>query len=250
MFNGNAVEVEYWTSDDGAVFFGLTNQLNFNVTSLSGDLINSNYKNTSANPSVSDNCVKDFETILTTLKFTKPTQGSSVPTTPVGQGVYTNSRYGFSVQYPTSLMLETTGLSSGGFAGQSAVGAVSMYVANGGIIERLSVNVSSDSADVGNCTVAPQSPESTGEHASNVSTVNINGTSFLKYQLSDLAAGQSVNSTVYRAVRNNTCYEIRDTISSTASNRLSAEENQKQSTDIAAASAIIGPIVQSFRFTN
>ena len=161
---------------------------------------------------------------------------------------YSNSQYGFSFQYPTSLSLETTGLSTGGLQGASTIGVVSTYVTMSNVIDRLTVNASSDPSDVSNCMVAPNSSDPTGEHASNVSTLNINGTSFLRYQLSDLAAGQSVNITAYHAVRNNTCYEMRDMVSSTASNRLSAEENQQQSANITAASAIIVPIVQSFRF--
>jgi len=84
-FNGNAIEVKYWTSSNGAVLFGIINHiipnsglsLEFTVTSLSGDLIESNYKNTSASHSISDLCVKDFETILTTLKFTKQSSQSA-----------------------------------------------------------------------------------------------------------------------------------------------------------------------------
>ena len=77
--DGSTIEVKYWTSSDGAVLFGIINHiipnsdlsLEFTVTSLSGDLIESNYKNASASHSVSEGCVKDFEAILATLTFTK-----------------------------------------------------------------------------------------------------------------------------------------------------------------------------------
>ena len=75
--SGRSLEVKYWL-DGGAVFIGQANLLapdsgpwlSLNVTSLSNGLIESNYKNASADRTVSENCVKDFETILTTVKFT------------------------------------------------------------------------------------------------------------------------------------------------------------------------------------
>ncbi|KKR74111.1 MAG: hypothetical protein UU18_C0034G0007 [Parcubacteria group bacterium GW2011_GWB2_40_8] len=48
-----------------------TSNPNVKVDSLSGDLIESNYKNTSAGRSVNENCVKDFEAVLATVKFTE-----------------------------------------------------------------------------------------------------------------------------------------------------------------------------------
>ncbi len=75
--NGRSLEVKYWLDND-LVFIGQANLLTpdsgpwlgLNVTSLSNGLIESSYKNASANRTVSESCVKDFETILASVRFT------------------------------------------------------------------------------------------------------------------------------------------------------------------------------------
>ncbi|OGG80115.1 hypothetical protein A2952_03450 [Candidatus Kaiserbacteria bacterium RIFCSPLOWO2_01_FULL_59_34] len=83
MTSGKSQTIRYVNYSDGGVFLGLPNiilsdgiyDVPLNLLSLSNELVKSTYstyKSTSANrPTISSNCVKDFETILTTLKFTK-----------------------------------------------------------------------------------------------------------------------------------------------------------------------------------
>lgn len=80
--DGTVIEVLYWTADNGSVVFGLINdqELPLNLTSLSGDLVVSSYKNAAASRYISDGCIKDFEAILATIKFTKSAPSQN-PTT-------------------------------------------------------------------------------------------------------------------------------------------------------------------------
>ena len=77
--DGRTLEVEYIVDGSGSsVLFGQAGLLtpdvgpwlSLNVTSLSNELIESNYKNTSTDRTVSEDCVEDFETILTSVRFT------------------------------------------------------------------------------------------------------------------------------------------------------------------------------------
>ena len=78
--DAQSLEIRYWTRGDGTTFLGQAGlvtptegyQLALNIVSLSSDLIESSLKKST--PSGSDldmSCIDDFESIITTVKFTK-----------------------------------------------------------------------------------------------------------------------------------------------------------------------------------
>ncbi|KKW19214.1 MAG: hypothetical protein UY61_C0061G0002 [Candidatus Adlerbacteria bacterium GW2011_GWC1_50_9] len=78
--SAKSLEIKYWTRSDGTIFLGQAGlitpsegyQLTLNIVSLSNDLIESPHEKSTPGGSVLDTfCIKDFETILTTLEFTK-----------------------------------------------------------------------------------------------------------------------------------------------------------------------------------
>jgi len=77
--SGNPLGVKYVLFNDGTTYLVHSNidnpaenySMSLNLISLSDKLIESEYKNSSFGKSVNDSCIKDFEAILTTLKFTK-----------------------------------------------------------------------------------------------------------------------------------------------------------------------------------
>lgn len=158
-----------------------------------------------------------------------------------GPKTYANPAFAFSFQYPASAPLETSGLAAGGLEAQGAIGVVAVYTQMGTVVDRLTVSVSKEPVDVGACMTKPSTTSS---------TATINGVPFLKYQTQEDVQGKVVTTTTYRTVHNSTCYELLDVVTSTTANQLSVAEIETQRANVAAASALIASIIQSFRFSN
>lgn len=153
---------------------------------------------------------------------------------------YSNPAFGFSFQYPASVSLETSGFGAGGFKAQGAIGVVAVYTRMDTVVNRLTVSMSAEPSDVGECTTT----------ASNTKPVTINGAYFTTYTTHETKDAQVIDSTVYRIKRDKNCYELREVITSTIEAKLTAAQVQQQKANSAATSALINSIVQTFRFTN
>lgn len=165
---------------------------------------------------------------------------------------YTNSQYGLSIQYPSTLTqagyvsdpswydnhLQPTGstLFSGGLSFPPDAG-------NGAVVGGVfNIRVSSNSADTASCLTAPPSSETTTSH---IGTTAINGVSFLSYERDDAFAGGSNTTNHYRTLHNGSCFDMYATITYAggAAGAQTAAANQAQ------LQTTFNAMVQSFRFT-
>ncbi len=175
----------------------------------------------------------------TPIQSTSTNSNSSLDT-------YTDSENNFSIEYPSALYLQTSNFGTEGddFSTDQSTdpSAEELVYASSGP-ETLSISESPDPADVGNCMVIPQR-----NGTSTASTIQINGVPFLTYGQGDAAMGQLESVTVYHTIRNNVCWMISKATRSEADDRLSSQEITEQDEAIAAASAQLDPVVQSFKF--
>ncbi|MDB5225234.1 MAG: hypothetical protein JWL87_186 [Candidatus Adlerbacteria bacterium] len=191
------------------------------------------------------------QTATTTPATTGQNPGTAQPgaatggqTTAPGSGTATGLKsfstpFGFSFQYPGTMTLQTTGLAAGSFKAPGAVGVAALYAQMGTVVDRLTLSVSSEPADVGDC--AKQTTTS--------STATINGAIFTKYASSATAEGQLTNTTTYQIKQNQACFEIRDVVTTSDIAKLSASEVAQQKANVDAAAALMGTIVASYRLT-
>ena len=153
---------------------------------------------------------------------------------------FTDDVHAFSVQYPASLTLGGNENLWGGLSGKVAENPFT--IVSGPVA--LSITVSADPTDVGNCTVTPQSSE---DSVADASTVTINGVPFRTYTTGDAATGHYTSIQIYKTIKNNACYEL--TEQTDTSRTESDAEAKAQQDSVAAGKAHIDPIVQSFTFT-
>jgi hypothetical protein len=176
---------------------------------------------------------------------------------------YTNSQYGFSVQYPSSIAINTTPTQEQSFitnldAGtqvaefgpiQGSFTATESGWGTNGVVTtdgRLIVGVSTNAADVAHCMIAPQGTE---EGATDVATVNIQGTNFLSYEIDQPAAGSLGISYTDTTLHNGICYSITSIITGAESSHMNAADGAANTAVIQQLTAELNSIAQSFRFS-
>lgn len=168
-----------------------------------------------------------------------PATGTLAPGATGGTLKSFSSPYGFNFQYPSVLTLETSGLGTGGFTQQAAVGVAAVHVQIGTVVDRLVMSVSSEPADVGSC----------DKSTTQTSTATIDGKIFTTSKVSTNKDGNFTDTTVYRILRNQTCFELRDSVTYSDNARLTATQAEQQRLNIQAAKASIGTVVQSYKVT-
>jgi hypothetical protein len=181
---------------------------------------------------------------------------------------YTNAQYGFSVQYPADLTIYTDASQSYSRLypafNTPNTPSTSLFVATDKTTGALFVvGISTDSTQVADCLVAPQSDPAGGAQISNVGNVVLNGTTFLDYQSEVEALGFIINEHDYLVLRGYTCLAIREVPPTDQSLLISTLQSQSQlssaqqtmlqqaqQAQVAAphVSAELNAMVQSFRF--
>lgn len=165
-----------------------------------------------------------------------PTGGSTSGSAQTGGAkTYSSTAYGFSFQYPSSMTLETSGFAPGGFTAQGAVGVVSVSSRMDTVVDRFTVSVSSEPSDLGKCT-------------GGTTNATIGGIPVVKAQSTETKEGQDITTTTYRVMRNTMCYELRDTVVTSVTAELTATQKAQQNANIAASTALVGSILQTFTF--
>lgn len=149
------------------------------------------------------------------------------------------STYGFSVQYPSPIIAETSGLGTGSFATQGSVGAAAFTSSIGTVADRLLITVSSEPRDLGEC----------AKTTTQTSTATINGVVFVTSKSSKEEGGNYTDTTVYQTVHNQTCFDIRESVTYATNARLTATEAEQQRLNMQASAALMSTIINSFKFT-
>lgn len=158
--------------------------------------------------------------------FTVTVTGQSV-----SKNSYTNSRYGFSLQYPDTFIAETDpkllALEDGTMGPDNTL--LKLTATNPSLDASVfEVLVDSYQPDLQNCLTVPPTNETVYTNNGNTA---INRISFLNYAYSNLSTGKSESGgIVYRAVHNSSCYTL------FASSYANTFDN-------------VIPVIQSFRFT-
>ncbi len=182
---------------------------------------------------------------------------------------YTNTQYGFTLQYPSDLSILTEASQSNArlypaFVDPSTP-ATTLFVATdiktGG---HVIVGESTDPTQVANCLIAPKS-DSGGAGISGFGNVVLNGTTFFGYQSAVAVFGIIIEEHDYRLLRGNACIAIREVPPGDVSTIIALLKGQsgltaaqqsmlQQSVEVQAAaphiSAELDAIVQSFRLTH
>jgi len=150
-----------------------------------------------------------------------------------GWKTYTNTQYGFSIQYPTDLI-------DGGVQPFSDY----LYIQDSdfGVVKRLEktsdelvqISTATSAAAVSSCLAY----SSNSDEVSNTGNVAINGIQFAKYDFGRVGLSHRFRDRIFSTVRNNTCYRI-EIIESWLANPEPAIDAIKEFT----------PIVMSFKFT-
>jgi|GEM_PF-2891038 hypothetical protein len=156
---------------------------------------------------------------------------------------YTDTENGFTIQYDPSLTVNTSKPETPLETNLENPTAQTLLSINSGP-ETLSISVSPDPKDVGNCMIS----QATGTKGA--STVKINGVSFLTYGMGDAAMGSWTSDTTYHTIRNNACWmittEVQGHNTSMYDDPTAAATAQNKILD--AAAALIDPIIQTFQF--
>ena len=150
---------------------------------------------------------------------------------------YTNTQYGFSVQYPNSFTPGTTS-SVPWWYNQTQQPLLSLVGADDA--QRVNIGASANPTDVATCTTG-----------TNYTIVTINGVPFHRYTSTDPALGQEGFSYVYTALKNATCYRISMGFVGTEVGYLSTQS--EKDAELASEAAIfkkLDSVAQTFRFTN
>ncbi len=150
---------------------------------------------------------------------------------------YTDSQYGFSLQYPNGSKLDTS--QKPAFKGMQVVviGIGEQYVSD-------SVEVGIDQ-NTANCTTAYSGSEN---HPLAAGTTVINGFTFNKYEIDDPAAGLLGLGYVYRAVHNNLCFIITAQYVGAEPSHYQGAERTRVEAENTAGVAQVDAVARSFKF--
>ena len=169
-----------------------------------------------------------------------PAAKPTTPTPPISNKSYTNTKYGFNIQYPADLVLETKGL-----FGVSAV--VGFPLKSTFFTSDVSVQVASDASSVVSCGNTPVNEMNPNNDAG---TTVINGVSFHTYTHYEPATAQEFGSKTYTTIHNNQCFSLVYAWGGVHENHLSASDDEIYKRDMVAAHTKLDPIIQSFRFVS
>jgi hypothetical protein len=176
---------------------------------------------------------------------------------------YTNSQYGFSLQYPSNVQLNTTPASLQSPAANINAGTrlavfgpvqKSFTVTEPGwgtngvvtIDGSVYAGVSSNTTDVANCMIAPSGPEIA---AIDVTNETMNGIHFLSYTMAQPATGMEEDDGFYTTVHDDVCYSIFSSIDGIESGHLNTADAAANDSVTAQLQSELDSISQSFRFT-
>jgi hypothetical protein len=168
---------------------------------------------------------------------------------PSSTTTYNNVTQGITFNYPSNFTLNdkfTSGDSWSGFSTSTGVKVVEVkspsdYIRGTNFRDAtFDVGYSTNSSDIKNCYVV-QNMTSSGN-------TGINGATYNKFTLSDAAAGNRYDSTIYRTVHNNRCYSLEYTIHYSNIQNYDPSMNVKEF-DENAVKTTLENIVESFKFT-
>ncbi len=173
----------------------------------------------------------------------QPAAGGTPAGTPGGATPGTlkmhSSTYGFSVQYPSPIIFETSGLGTGSFETLGSVGAAAFTSSIGTVADRLLITVSSEPRDLGQCAKTTRQ----------TSTATINGVIFVTSKLTAEVGGNYTDTMVYQTVHGQTCFDLRESVTYSTNARLTATEADQQRLNMQASAALMSTIINSFQFT-
>src|ERR1700686_2342224 len=190
----------------------------------------------------------------TTADTSTPAQPNSHTTRLVHQtNTYTNSQYGFALDYSSDLRLQAPPTQPLGgweytFGHPNQLIAYIPTIGSNNVGEgSISINVSTSSADVIHCLVPSQDP------TAQVSTTTINSIQFLRFKYVPDMAGLIQSATYYMTIHEDACYGIvelhENILKGEKGNTLTASETAEAEADESQISATLDPIVQTFWFT-
>ncbi len=192
---------------------------------------------------------KYFAVVGTTLTEQSATAGTNPGTvSAAGLKTYTNTTYGFSVQYPSSLSVKTSGYGSL----HPFMSAPVAYIwASDGLQTAgyLTLNVSPQGLDVAHCTQpGAVYSQNSGTSMTSATTVQINSTSFSQADYSD-GGGVSGLRRDYSTLRNGICYTVEISSSPSACVNSGCTNRQWSLKTETALLKKLDTIARSFRFS-
>lgn len=189
-----------------------------------------------------------------TGETTHSTSSGNTPATPAST-TYTNSVYGFTLQYPSdvteSSSFERTYLAEGDWSlfaqGTHASGTpiASFRLPHSNEIEsgELRIGVSSSSGAVAACLEAPKDLG-----VSAPSKISVNGVPFTLFTMADAAMSHSLSAHIYRTIANGACYSFEEVVMGT-NPEVYSPPREAPFTEAQAFSAL-EEVLQSFTFVH
>lgn len=153
--------------------------------------------------------------------------------------IYTNSKYGFSLHYPTGSVVNESSKSVSQGTQVVSIGVGQRYVS-----DFVEVDVGQSTSDC----VAPDRSSNNPPSASG--TAVISGVTFNKYTINDPAAGLLGLGYIYRAAHNNLCFTIRAAYGGAEPSHYQGAEAAQIEAKNEAGVAQVDAIARSFTFTN
>ncbi|MDO8561249.1 MAG: hypothetical protein Q7S05_00275 [bacterium] len=145
---------------------------------------------------------------------------------------YTNSQYGFSLQYPNDMPPTPV---------HNRWSEIISMISFGTDATGVNINMITTPADITNCLVAPQNLLPKTYSVSEIKTVPVNGVPFLSYIIS--SSDRFAQTQYYRALQDGVCFSIEQRLSTSLTS-----EAQKIQSQYNVLWAKTSAIVQSFRF--
>jgi len=171
---------------------------------------------------------------------------SASSTTKSGVQTYTNTKYGFSFQYPGDAPLRAQDMASEVFTNpESAIMTFTFYSSNGYALGGISIETSADKSITQNCLTVPVSGGGTSFQNRGITTIN--SVPFSTYTYTSSTAGrQTKNGTTYTALHNGRCYAVSSSVLATSLDDL---KQSGGSAPYAELTAKLDAVAQSFEFT-
>lgn len=173
-------------------------------------------------------------------------------TTEEGYSIYVNTKYGFSIMYPTSI--NKINFNSAG--DRDNLDSADIFTAQipddtfkGTNLREVTIIAGAKKTDANTCSNVLYENNVNDFGSNNASRVNINGINFTKVKVQDAGAGNIYNTTRYSTYKNNTCYELLSVAHSSNIGILRESDPNVKEYDENLFMPEFQEIVSSFKFT-
>jgi hypothetical protein len=158
---------------------------------------------------------------------------------------YTNPSYGFTIQYPSDMFGITQPEKRPFYDGVTNGKRLFLIGSNS---DGVLVAASTDATDVANCLAKPISTFEKMYTEKDITTVSINGVSFLRVSIGDAGLGSFTNIQMYKTLHNGTCFAVSGRNSGASPSHFSGQVAKQVALDNQEQATKMDTIVHSFKF--